>query len=188
MTDIKEPWLFSDSELDKVSEKSAEEFLNLANRDSSIIGRIIKCHLLVEFYMSRYLERAAPALHNWDDARLSFNQKFTLLNSSNSIVNQFSEGISLINKLRNRIAHTLQDPLQDVSLEPLKKGLEHYKTKLAGGNVVMPPCEGIELVEYFTLTICSVIDGASSVVQYEPLAHVAAWMRKVPKTKKEAKG
>jgi hypothetical protein len=43
-------------------------------RDHDPIGRVLKCHLILENHINRHLESVAPG-HKWQDAWLRFAQK-----------------------------------------------------------------------------------------------------------------
>jgi hypothetical protein len=47
-------------------------------RDDAAVGVILRCHLIVEHFLDRYLAAANPGIQEWDSARLSFAQKLAL--------------------------------------------------------------------------------------------------------------
>ena len=78
------------------------------NKDVNTIGRILRAHLHVEHYLTEYLRHINPAIGHLDSARLTFNQKVSLLPSDNGVVNMLIGGIRHLNKVRNRVAHNLE--------------------------------------------------------------------------------
>lgn len=57
--------------IDQHFETQNKKFMNLLRADHTTFGRVIKCHLIAETYVERYL-RDKLDLINLDDARLSF--------------------------------------------------------------------------------------------------------------------
>ena len=55
-----------------------ELFKKLLAQDHDLIERVLKCHLIIDNYINRYIESVSPD-HSWQDARLRFAQKIDLL-------------------------------------------------------------------------------------------------------------
>ncbi|WP_426662961.1 hypothetical protein [Rhodanobacter aciditrophus] len=84
--------------------------LNLRwNQDSALMGLILRSHLFVEYYLGRYLQLHNPSLGDVDDARLSFAQKVDLIDRNDRAVAYLIPGIRRLNKIRNRLAHSLNE-------------------------------------------------------------------------------
>lgn len=81
------------------------------NQDTDTIGRILRAHLFVEHYLTEYLQATNPALGDLDEARVTFNQKVSLLKTDGSSV--LVGGLRRLNKIRNRLAHNLQATVTD---------------------------------------------------------------------------
>jgi len=81
------------------------------NQDSALIGRILRAHLYVEHYLGEYLQYMNPRLGNLGLARLKFSQKVALVDPNDRNVGEFVTGIRHLNKVRNRLAHTLKAEL-----------------------------------------------------------------------------
>lgn len=77
------------------------------NQDANLIGRILRAHLFVEHYLTRYLEARNPNLRRLDNARLSFSQKAELIDREDPRVSYLVQGIQRLNRIRNRLAHNL---------------------------------------------------------------------------------
>lgn len=77
------------------------------NQDIESIGRILRAHLYVEYYMTEYIEKSNPKLGALREAKLSFTQKVTLLDSHDPRIQEVIEGVKRLNAIRNRLAHKL---------------------------------------------------------------------------------
>lgn len=77
------------------------------NQDAVLVGRILRAHLFVEHFLAMYLEARNPHLGNVDEARLSFYQKVELVDRDDPRISYLVPGIRRLNKIRNRLAHTL---------------------------------------------------------------------------------
>jgi hypothetical protein len=93
------------------SEALERRFRAIAERwdqDAGTIGRILRAHLFVEHYLTRYLQARNPMLPDIARARLSFAQKMALVGTSDRSVAHLAHGLERLNQVRNRIAHTLK--------------------------------------------------------------------------------
>ena len=95
-------------QLFKSMEDDFNEMKSRWNKDVNTIGRILRAHLHVEHYLTEYLRNMNPAIGHLEAARLTFNQKVSLLPSDNAVVNMLIGGIRHLNKVRNRLAHNLE--------------------------------------------------------------------------------
>jgi hypothetical protein len=90
----------------------------LWNQNTSIIGRILRCHLFVEHFITEYLTTKHPAL-DFDKSRLTFSQKVDLVGSHlPPSVSHIIPGVRRLNSIRNRLSHTLtgEISIEDVSV------------------------------------------------------------------------
>lgn len=83
------------------------------NKDVLTIGRILRAHLHVEYYLTEFLQHINPKLGNLDEARITFNQKVNLLRTDDRTVDYLIPGIRHLNKIRNRLAHNLEATVTD---------------------------------------------------------------------------
>jgi hypothetical protein len=88
-------------------EKAHRELSERWNQDAKLIGRLLRAHLFVEHFLAIYLSASNPNLGNPDLARLSFSQKLALAVRPDGHLAYLIPGIRRLNKVRNRIAHTL---------------------------------------------------------------------------------
>ncbi len=83
------------------------------NQDTQMIGRILRSHLYVEYYLTEYLQAANRTLGSIDEARLTFAQKVSLLRADDHLANILIGGIRHLNRIRNRLAHNLAAEVTD---------------------------------------------------------------------------
>lgn len=84
-----------------------EEILFAFQRDHDLIGRVLKCHLILETYMDdciKYLNKDQLSI---DNTSLRFNQKIDLLENKLDGMDSYFKGIRSLNTIRNKLAHNL---------------------------------------------------------------------------------
>ena len=134
----------------KMEDRFNEEnkaFKTLLAQDHDLIGRVLKCHLIIENYVNRHLQSVSPS-HNWQNAKLAFAQKITLLPQRNAKVAWILPGIREINAIRNRFGHQIQ---AKVSLNDLTKCRSVLAIARRGKDYEDP----IEIIEDFTAIVCT---------------------------------
>jgi len=95
---------------DRANQATDEEFGQMTrrwNQDTDAIGRMLRAHLYVEFYMTEYLRKSNPNLGSVAKAKLGFAQKLALLDSNDKRIKEVMEGLKHLNTIRNRLAHRL---------------------------------------------------------------------------------
>ena len=92
------------------------KYLYLVNREHTTFGRLLKCHLITEIYVEKYLceELSLPTISR---ARLSYYQKVMLLPEHGAPSAIIKPGLLLLNTVRNRFAHNLD---ANVSVDELQ--------------------------------------------------------------------
>lgn len=124
-----------------------EMFKKLLAQDHDLIGRVLKCHLIIENYINRHLESASPS-HDWQDAKLRFAQKIELLPKANAKVAWVLPGIREINIIRNRFGHRITASLSPndlaacISVLTVARSGQHYT-------------DPIKIIEDFTTIACT---------------------------------
>lgn len=116
-------------------------YIALFNQDHDVLGRVLKCHLIVEHYLDRFLTNFLR-LDDISDVKLSFFQKATLLPNAGSAAAFVKPGILKLNSIRNRFGHTLAPRLRVEELGAINEALATARPNLQGGV--------IERVEAFT--------------------------------------
>lgn len=122
-------------------------FKALLGADHDLLGRVLKCHLVVEHYLNGYLQSHLQLQH-LEDARLTFAQKATLLPSQGVAAAFVRPGIVRLNTIRNRFGHTLQPVLTAADLGAIQPILA-----IARKNAVF--ATPIEAIEAFTTVACT---------------------------------
>ena len=124
-----------------------ERFKALLARDHDTLGRVLKCHLIVEHYVSRFLATHFN-LHNINSAKLSFFQKATLLPDAAASAAFVKPGILRLNTIRNQFGHTLEPIVGHADLGAMQAVLN-----VARPGVAFPTA--IEAIEAFTTVACT---------------------------------
>jgi len=115
---------------------------------------VLQCHLILEAFLTDYLQHANPAATRIGDMRLSFAQKADLAYNRKTNFAFLMEGIKALNTLRNRLAHRLAYAVTDDDISPMARPLKIWHD--AAGKA-MP--EGLSIVTTFTELACGFLDG-----------------------------
>jgi hypothetical protein len=134
-------------EIEENFERENERFKSLLAQDHDLIGRVLKCHLIVENYLDRFLA-AHFNTSNLTDAKLSFFQKVQLLPSEALSVAFVKPGIAKLNSIRNKFGHTLEPELNIGELEPM-----HEVLRITRPTTIFS--EPVEIIEAFTTVACT---------------------------------
>jgi hypothetical protein len=118
------------------------------NKDVQMIGRILRAHLHVEYYLTEFLQYTNPDLGSLDEARITFNQKINLLPNDDQKIDFLIPGIRHLNKIRNRLAHNLEATVTEndaaVFLQGLFKAFRDEGAKRAARELSTNPIEVLE--------------------------------------------
>lgn len=82
-------------------------------QDTATIGRILRAHLFVEYFLTEFIQSRNPELGPLDEARVSFSQKVALVGTGTAGTSYLIPGIRRLNTIRNRLAHTLRAEVTD---------------------------------------------------------------------------
>jgi len=123
-------------------------------KDSSVLGDLLTCHLILEFHLTNWLAAANPGVPSLDNARLSFSQKIIFSDNVDKTIQIMVPGFRCINKVRNAFSHNLSVTLDSVNLAPLREIVWPWH-KAAG----KAQNEGIQLVKDFTLMASGLLYG-----------------------------
>lgn len=91
----------------EATKKRLAEFNMRWDQDIGAMGRVLRSHLIVEHYMTAYLQKVNPNLGVIDEARIGFAQKVDLLGDHDILITELIPGIRRVNTVRNRLAHNL---------------------------------------------------------------------------------
>ena len=135
------------NEFNQFFEQENEKFVKLLRADHTTFGRIVKCHLISEIYLDRYLmcKLSAPRL---SDARLSYFQKVMLLPEREAPTTILRPGLLRLNKIRNTFAHDLHAEISIDELLPMHDLLNIFGYRTDDMDV-------IATIEAFTSTACT---------------------------------
>ena len=134
-------------QIDEFFENENRKFRKLVRRDHTILGRIIKCHLILETYIDKYLIRVLD-LSDLTDVRLSFYQKVMLLPECKAPTAILKPGLLKLNQIRNKFAHDL---CSDLSIDDLRPML--YILEVSGRRP--DNIDVISSIESFTTLACT---------------------------------
>jgi len=135
------------AKIEKRFNEENEAFKKLLAQDHDLIGRVLKCHLIIENYINRHLEAVSPS-RNWQDVRLRFAQKIESLPQANGKVAWILPGIREINVIRNRFGHQIAT---HVSLDDLTECRSVLAITRSGKQCRDP----MEVIEDFTTVACT---------------------------------
>ena len=83
-----------------------ERFKKLMGREHDILGRVLKCHLVIENYLERFLS-VHYGIEELESVKLTFFQKAKLLPDSAAPSAFIKPGVLELNSIRNRLGHNL---------------------------------------------------------------------------------
>jgi len=145
------------------AERHQEEYQEYCCRfDEKIVGKLLKCHLIIEHYLTDYLTVANPGIGDIESCRLTFEQKLKLACSKTTNFFMFENGLRRINKVRNRLVHRVDHSFVSEDLRDLLP-IFNYRYKSHG----IPIPEGIELIEEFTDLACQTLSGFIDEIQHK---------------------
>lgn len=152
------------------------------NRKTDELGTVLKCHLIIEYYLDSYLKVSHPAIVNWEDARLSFNQKLELANNFETSVGIHYPSIKCINSIRNKFAHNTSYKIIESDYRELEKVMTAWYE--AGDK---PKSVGLNLIVDYTVFICATLNAMINNIQKESkefgLAGYLKWLKETQKIK-----
>ena len=134
-------------DIDAHFEAENEKFKALIAREHDDLGRILKCHLIVEHYMNQFLI-SHYSINEFDQIRLTFSQKSKLLPSEANAVAFVKPGIQKLNLIRNKFGHRLDANLEDYDLGAINEILNAIRPDAGFNNLV-------EKIEAFTTIACT---------------------------------
>lgn len=118
------------------------------------LGYLLSCHLIIEHYMDHFLAVFPGARFGWEAARLTFNQKISLIGGV-----PFPEPYNLppvikhLNTVRNRFGHNINAALSADDLVPIQQFLA--KCTKASGRTDELPTQPKDILGLFTSIVCA---------------------------------
>jgi len=123
------------------------KFIALMGKPHDTLGRLLKCHLVVEHYLGRFLVEHF-GIEDVEEAKLGFFNKAMLLPSKASSAAFVKPGILKLNSLRNKAGHRLGADIGFQHLGPINEVLGVAR---AGATFQSP----IDAIEAFTTVACT---------------------------------
>ncbi|OED36887.1 hypothetical protein AB833_26135 [Chromatiales bacterium (ex Bugula neritina AB1)] len=145
-----------------------EEFLHLWHNRGNSIGRIVKSHLLLEHYLNEYLRVIHPSIRNIDALKLSFKQKLSMLDLPGDMMTYILPVLDVINRLRNRLVHSLDIEMNDDEIDPIRKLLA-FTRKQSNNDPDLADRSPADLIEESTKLLCSLFDTLTRTKRFELL-------------------
>jgi len=144
------------------SQNQLKDFNEKWSQDEGLLGRILRSHLVVEHYLTVWLQYINPSLGSIDNAKLSFSHKVSLIGESDLAVKDLVPGIRRLNKIRNRVAHNLSVTILPEDEDALKssrlfKAMIDLDEDLYCGS----SATGIELLEGFAKYAAGLLQAGS---------------------------
>ena len=139
-----------------------QAFAERWDQDAGAIGRILRAHLFVEHYITQYLQSRNPKLPDVGGARLSFAQKVALIGTTDRSVAHLTSGLQRLNKVRNRLAHTL---MAEVTSEDSQAflSIDLFREMRRAATAPRTPSEDpISVLEDFAQHAGAMLESASS--------------------------
>ena len=122
-------------------------FIELLQQPHDVLGRLLKCHLIVEHYLERFLSEHY-GLESVSDAKLNFFNKAMLVPTQASSAAFVRPGILKLNSIRNRAGHNLGGEPDFSDLGVINEILRIARPNARFG-------EPIEAIEAFTTVACT---------------------------------
>jgi hypothetical protein len=135
------------AEIEDHFNRENERFIALLQHQHDVVGRLLKCHLIVEHYLERFLTENY-GLENVTDAKLNFFNKVMLLPTRASSAAFVRLGVQKLNSLRNKAGHNLGAEPELARLGPILEALQ----------VARPTANfdsAIDAIEAFTTVACT---------------------------------
>lgn len=133
-------------EVEESFNRENQKFIALMERSSDLMGRILKCHLIVEHYLEKYLQDEY-VLREIASVRLTFFQKVSLIDNSGRASSFVKPGIIELNKIRNRFSHNLSAVFSDDDIPNIIEILRLSRPNLS--------TDSIGKIEAFTTVACT---------------------------------
>lgn len=92
-------------------QKIKAEVKQAFDREHDLIGRVLKCHLVVESYLNKNIDQLFPGTNR--SSRLRFYAKVNLLESAAEYQSNFYRAIRELNNVRNKFAHDLNATIEE---------------------------------------------------------------------------
>jgi hypothetical protein len=122
-------------------------FINLMEQPHDNIGRVLKCHLVVEHFLTKFLVDFYR-IDGLENLQLRFAQKIELVPRAGGSASFVRPGIIQLNKIRNKLGHDLSTQIERHNISAIYEVLAIARK---GINLDDP----IKAIEAFTPIACA---------------------------------
>jgi len=136
------------------------EYQNLLQVDHVSKALILQSHLVVEYYLTQYLEAANPASPKIGTAKLSFALKLELADNPKANFYFLLPGIRALNSVRNKIAHRLDFIPGEPDFAPILECVRIWHTAAQ-----KPVPQGLDALATFTEIVCGFLHGDTQAIR-----------------------
>lgn len=156
----------------------SDGFNQLWNHETDEMAIILKSHLMVEYYIDKYLIVSYPTITHWEDMRLTFTQKLEMCRYEGSMVGFYYKGIKELNTIRNRFAHKVSYKMKPNDYKEIQRTTtmwaEARKEAIPAGN---------EMFYDFVLRVCNSIESVLTGIKLHSeglgLPYYLKWMKEM---------
>ncbi len=131
-----------------------QQYRSLLEVDRASKAIILQSHLVVEYYVTQYLEAANPASPKIGTAKLTFLQKLDLADHPQAHFHFLMDGMRALNGIRNRIAHQLDFVPKEKDFAPILECVRIWNTAAQ-----KPIPQGLDGLSAFTEFVCGFLYG-----------------------------
>lgn len=124
------------------------------------IGRILRAHIFVEYFMTKCLQTINPNLGDLDGARVTFSTKLKLLKGYSRHIDMMLPGIRRLNAIRNRMAHSLEAIIDDKDIEVIFSDKYFKSLRDEHAKPDKPSTDKFEIIEDFAKHVGSYLESA----------------------------
>ncbi|HEV7333646.1 MAG TPA: hypothetical protein VGN63_21610 [Flavisolibacter sp.] len=175
-TDYSKYMVENNNVLEQEHQEFNKKIIELFDRRADVLGRVLKCHLIIEHYIDSYLESAFPTITHWKESRLSFSQKMHLIYNEHVSISMYFSAIKELNTIRNQFAHNLEYDIKEGDTSAIKTVMYAWYSALGKNEL-----DGIALIEDFTLWFCGnlniLINGMRRHAESGGIAGYLTWVK-----------
>ncbi len=138
--------------IDNERKKFNREFTDLLKQKTDEMTIVLKTHLILEYYIDKYIKVAYPTIQDPNKLRLSFSTKLRVIDNKQTAFGMYSTALVQFNALRNKFAHNLEYQIQEKDTSVIISVMDAWND--AGGY---ERTRGCELIEQFVMWVCASI-------------------------------
>jgi len=140
------------------------EFNALWNQDINTMGRVLRSHLIVEYYMTAFIQKNNPNLGSIDETNIGFAQKVDLIGDNNFLIHELIPGIRRINRVRNRLAHNLSEVVNEDDVRNFRSISIYWAMREESEKRRVTPLgkEPLDIYDHFAQFVASTFHNAAS--------------------------